>query len=401
MDTVERSGPSNLRILDHLSEARIQGTDIEKGRSRIREVLSLLRILQFLTVLSASALLGGCQWVLLAPSGDVALQQRNILLTSTALMLIIILPVMALTIFFAWRYRSSARATYDPEWHHSLPLEVVIWTVPLLIIIAIGAITWMSTHLLDPFRPLGRISAGKAAIAAKASEPAAMPKPLVIQAVALDWKWLFIYPEQGIAALNEVMAPVDRPVEFRITASTVMNSLFIPALAGQIYAMPGMETKLNAVINHAGEFQGFSANYSGAGFSDMRFLFHGVEEKAFGDWVQAAREKGSALGREEYLQLEKPSEREAVRFFRDVPPDLYGAIVNRCVDRSRMCTRDMMALDARGGGGKEGLATLILRDSDKSVRRGGQPIGPRPYVAAICTPTDVNGIAGLSVRLLE
>ncbi|MGX5735878.1 ubiquinol oxidase subunit II [Bosea thiooxidans] len=360
-----------------------------------------MRTLRFLTVLTACALLGGCQWVLLAPSGDVALQQRNILLTSTALMLIIILPVMALTVFFAWRYRSSAQATYDPDWHHSLPLEVVIWAVPLLIIIAIGAITWMGTHLLDPFRPLGRISAGKAAIAAKASEPAAMPKPLVIQAVALDWKWLFLYPEQGVAALNEVVAPVDRPVEFRITASSVMNSLFIPALAGQIYAMPGMQTKLNAVINHAGEFQGFSANYSGAGFSDMRFLFHGVEEKAFGEWVQAAREKGSPLGREEYLALEKPSEREPVRFFRDVAPDLYGAIVNRCVDRSRMCTRDMMAMDARGGGGKEGIATVMLRETDKDQRRGGRPIGPRPFVAAICTPTDVYGAAGLGARLLD
>jgi len=360
-----------------------------------------LRTLRFLAVFAAGALLGGCQWVLLAPSGDVALQQRNILLTSTALMLIIILPVMALTVFFAWRYRSSARATYDPEWHHSLPLEVVIWAVPLLIIIAIGAITWMGTHLLDPFRPLGRISAGKAAIMAKAGEAAPMPKPLVIQAVALDWKWLFLYPEQGIASLNEVVAPVDRPVEFRITASTVMNSLFIPALAGQIYAMPGMQTKLNAVINHAGDFQGFSANYSGAGFSDMRFVFRGVEEKAFGDWVQAAREKGSPLGREAYLELEKPSEREPVRFFRDVAPDLYGAIVNRCVDRAKMCSRDMMAMDARGGGGKEGIATVMLRDADRDVRRGELPIGPRPFVAAICTPTDVYGTAGLSARVVQ
>lgn len=360
-----------------------------------------MRTLRFLAVLAACALLGGCQWVLLAPSGDVALQQRNILLTSTALMLIIILPVMALTVFFAWRYRSSARATYDPDWHHSLPLEVVIWAVPLLIIIAIGAITWMGTHLLDPFRPLGRINATQSAITGKAGEAAPLPKPLVIQAVALDWKWLFLYPEQGIAALNEVVAPVDRPIEFRITASTVMNSLFIPALAGQIYAMPGMQTKLNAVINHPGDFQGFSANYSGAGFSDMRFVFRGVEEKAFGDWVQAARERGAPLGREAYLELEKPSEREPVRFFRDVAPDLYGAIVNRCVDRAKMCSRDMMAMDARGGGGKEGIATVMLREADSDVRRGGLPIGPRPFVAAICTPTDVYGTAGLSARLLD
>lgn len=337
--------------------------------------------------------------VLLAPSGDVALQQRNILFASTALMLIIIIPVMALTVFFAWRYRASARATYDPDWHHSLPLEVVIWAVPLLIIIVIGAITWMSTHLLDPYRPLGRISAAKPAVAAKAGESTPLQKPLVIQVVALDWKWLFLYPEQGIASLNEVVAPVDQPIEFRITASSVMNSLFIPALAGQIYAMPGMQTKLNAVINHAGEFEGFSANYSGAGFSGMRFSFRGVDNQGFEDWARSAREKGGPLGRDEYLVLERPSEREPARQFRDVPPDLFGAILNMCVDRAKMCTRDMMALDARGGGGKEGIATVMALEYDKSLRRGGQPMPPRPFVTAICTPTDVYGTAGATARL--
>lgn len=337
--------------------------------------------------------------VLLSPSGDVALQQRNILFASTALMLIIIIPVMALTVFFAWRYRASARATYDPDWHHSLPLEVVIWSVPLLIIIVIGAITWMGTHLLDPYRPLGRISAAKPALVVKTGDVAPLPKPLVIQVVALDWKWLFLYPEQGIASLNEVVAPVDRPIEFRITASSVMNSLFIPALAGQIYAMPGMQTKLNAVINHAGDYEGFSANYSGAGFSEMRFRFHGVDTQRFEDWTRAAREKGGPLQREDYLALEKPSEREPVRQFRDVAPDLFEAILNRCVDRARMCTRDMMAMDAKGGGGKEGIATVMTLGDDGNQRRGGQPLPPRPFVTAICTPTDVYGTAGATARL--
>jgi cytochrome o ubiquinol oxidase subunit 2 len=337
--------------------------------------------------------------VLLSPSGDVAVQQRNILFASTALMLIIIIPVMALTVFFAWRYRASARATYDPDWHHSLPLEVVIWAVPLLIIIVIGAITWMGTHLLDPYRPLDRISAAKPAIAARAGEGSPAEKPLVIQVVALDWKWLFLYPEQGIASLNEVVAPVDRPIEFRITASSVMNSLFIPALAGQIYAMPGMQTKLNAVINHAGDYDGFSANYSGAGFSDMRFRFRGLDEPAFGDWAQAALRNGSKLGREEYLVLEKPSEREPVRQFRDVAPDLYEAILNRCVDRARMCTRDMMAMDAKGGGGREGISTVMALERDRNMRRDRQPMPPIRFVTAICTPTDVYGTAGTTARL--
>jgi cytochrome o ubiquinol oxidase subunit 2 len=336
-------------------------------------------------------LLGGCQMVLLGPSGDVALQQRNLLLASTALMLLIIVPVMALTVFFAWRYRASAKASYDPDWNHSLPLEVVIWSVPLLIIIVIGAMTWMGTHLLDPYRPLNRIGPGKPVAEAKA-------QPLVIQVVALDWKWLFIYPAQGIASLNEVVAPVDRPIEFRITSSSVMNSLFIPALAGQIYAMPGMQTRLNAVINHAGAFEGFSANYSGAGFSDMRFRFRGVDETGFGDWVQGALAMAGPLGRAEYLALERPSEREAVRYFRDIPPDLFDAILNRCVDPVRMCTRDMMAMDAKGGGGREGINLLAQLKGDKTMRRGGQPMPVLPFVTAICTPADVYGTAGISPR---
>lgn len=375
--------------------------DLENGSSRIREVSSLLRIFRVIAVMPLLALLGGCQWVLLAPSGDVALQQRNLLLASTALMLLVIIPVMALTIFFAWRYRASAKATYHPEWNHSLPLEVVIWSVPLLIIVVIGAMTWMGTHLLDPYRPLNRISAGKPMVEAKAGGNGVRKEPLVIQVVALDWKWLFLYPAQGIASLNEVVAPVDQPIEFRITSSAVMNSLFIPALAGQIYAMPGMQTKLNAVINHPGEFEGFSANYSGAGFSDMRFRFRGVDDAAFGEWVQGAIRSGSTLGRDEYLVLERPSEREAVRHFRDVPSDLFTAILNMCVDRTKMCMRDMMAMDAKGGGGKEGIHTVVALEYDKSVRRGGQPLPPRPFVTAICTPTDVYGAAGASARAVN
>jgi len=372
---------------------------IENGCSRIREVSSLLRIFRILSILPFLALLGGCQMVLLGPSGDVALQQRNLLLASTGLMLLVIVPVMTLTIFFAWRYRASAKASYDSDWNHSLPLEVVIWSVPLLIIVILGAMTWMGTHLLDPYRPLNRISAGKPVVEAKAGGNGVRKEPLVIQVVALDWKWLFLYPAQGIASLNEVVAPVDQPIEFRITSSSVMNSLFIPALAGQIYAMPGMQTKLNAVINHAGEFEGFSANYSGAGFSDMRFRFRGVDDKGFGDWVQGAIRNGSTLGREEYLVLERPSEREKVRYFRDIPSDLYSAILNMCVDRAKMCTRDLMALDAKGGGGKEGIHIVAQLEYDKSVRRGGQPMPPRPFVTAICTPTDVYGTAGVTARV--
>ncbi len=204
-------------------------------------------------------MLGGCNAVVLSPSGDIAAQQRDILIQSTSLMLLIVVPVMALTAIIAWRYRASnAAARYESEWHHSTHLELVIWSVPLLIIICIGAITWSGTHLLDPYRPLGRIGAEQPVLKGT--------KPLRVDVVALDWKWLFIYPDYGIATVNEIAAPVDQPINFHITASSVMNSFFIPALAGQIYAMPGMQTQLRAVINYAGVYEGFSANYSGAGF---------------------------------------------------------------------------------------------------------------------------------------
>ena len=212
--------------------------------------------------LGALVLLGGCSMQVLDPAGDVARQQADLLIISTILMLLIIVPVMALTIIFAWRYRaSSPTAEHRPDWDHSTALELVIWSAPLLIIIALGAITWISTHTLDPYRRLGRIAPGRA-IAAGA-------KPLEIDVVALDWKWLFIYPEQGIATVNQLALPVDREVRFRLTASSVMNSFYVPMLAGQVYAMPGMETKLHAVLNRPGRFEGFSANYSGAGFSGI------------------------------------------------------------------------------------------------------------------------------------
>ncbi|MDM0016158.1 ubiquinol oxidase subunit II [Variovorax saccharolyticus] len=330
------------------------------------------------------ALLAGCDMVLLNASGDIARQQGQLIVVSTILMLLIIVPVIALTILFAWRYRQNNKeANYSPDWDHSTELELAIWGAPLLIIIALGAITWISTHTLDPYRPLRRIEPGRPV-------PAEV-KPLTVEVVALDWKWLFIYPEQGIATVNELAAPVDRPILFKITASSVMNSFFIPALAGQIYAMPGMETKLNAVINKPGDFEGFSANYSGAGFSGMRFRFHGVSDADFATWVQKAKSAGGELSRAAYMELERPSERDPVRRFGTVAPDLYKAIVNRCVDRNKMCMDQMMAIDAEGGLGKVGSYNVSPRAWQPEAS-----IPPRTYVTAMCS---VNDPAGLSLPL--
>lgn len=303
--------------------------------------MTFLKCLRGLSLIIPLALLSGCEAVVMSPSGDVAVQQRDLILWSTFLMLLIIVPVIVLTLLFAWRYRAGNNdADYDPEWDHSTVLELLIWAAPLLIIIALGAITWVSTHQLDPYRPLDRIDAQR-------EVPADM-EPLVIEVVAMDWKWLFLYPEQGIATVNELAAPVDRPILFKITSTTMMNSFFIPALAGQIYAMAGMETKLNAVINKEGVYKGFSANYSGAGFSDMRFQFHGLSESDFESWVAQARADGDTLSREVYQALEQPSMDEPVRLYAEVEPGLYDAILNRCVEPGSLCMRDMMAIDMLG-----------------------------------------------------
>ena len=283
----------------------------------------------------AALLLTGCDTVVLSPSGDIAAQQANLIVWSTILMLIIVVPVIVLTLLFAWRYRSSNKeATYSPDWDHSTSLELVIWAAPLAVIIALGALTWVSTHQLDPYRPLDRIDEGKPV-------PENM-EPLLVEVVAMDWKWLFFYPEQGIAVVNELAAPVDRPIKFKITATTMMNSFYIPALAGQIYAMGGMETQLHAVINEVGSYKGFSANYSGAGFNGMRFTFLGMSDGDFQQWLDNARQNGDVLSRDTYKALEKPSTNNPVQYFSAVAPGLYDAILNRCVDPGTLCMRDMM-----------------------------------------------------------
>jgi cytochrome o ubiquinol oxidase subunit II len=337
-----------------------------------------------LAALAASTLLAGCNTVVMNPAGDIARQQANLITTATLLMLAIIVPVILLTLWFAWKYRARQQAAnapatnaagdYQPDWDHSTKLELVIWGAPLLIIIALGTITWISTHQLDPFRPISRLD-----------EQRPLPadaKPLVVQAVAMDWKWLFVYPELGIATVNEMAAPVDRPLAFRFTASTVMNSFFVPAIAGQIYAMPGMQSQLHAVVNKPGVYEGFSANYSGDGFSHMRFKFHGLSHDDFAQWVAQARAAGGTLDRSAYLQLEKPSKNLAVQRFAQVETGLFDAAVNRCVDRGRMCMGQMMAIDAMGGGGKAGLANLA-----QQRWRDGQQV----VVAGMCTVGNPDG----------
>ena len=291
--------------------------------------------------LAAATALAGCsKAVVLNPAGDVAAQQGQLVITATLLMLVIIVPVIALTLFFAWKYRQgNTEAEYDPEWHHSTKLELVIWSVPLAIIIILGALTWVTTHKLDPYRPLDRIDAQRPV-------PAGL-KPLEVQVVAMDWKWLFVYPEQGIALVNELAAPVDRPIHFKLTATSTMNAFYVPDLAGMVYAMPGMQTELHGVINKAGVFPGLASHNSGAGFSGMTFKFHGLSDAGFAQWVQQAQTEGKTLDKSTYLELAKPSERDPVQRFARVDADLYDRVLNRCVEEGQVCMHEMMAMNDR------------------------------------------------------
>ena len=320
--------------------------------------------------------LAGCKLVVMNPHGYIARQQADLIVTSTLLMLIIIVPVILLTLLFAWKYRASRRnitpENYQPDWDHSTKLELLIWGAPLLIILALGAVTWISTHQLDPYRELTHVEDQRPV-------PAGV-KPLEVEVVSLDWKWLFIYPELGIATVNEMAAPVDRPIRFKLTSSTVMNAFYVPELAGMIYTMPGMRTQLNAVINHAGNYEGMSANYSGEGFSGMRFTFRGMDQAAFEQWVADARQAGGKLDRSAYLSLEQPGTKVASRSYANVESGLFDAVLNRCVDSSKPCMNQMMAADA----------AVAARDDLASLCRSGPAVMQSKRRLAAATPTPAN-----------
>ena len=269
----------------------------------------LFGILPFLGML----LLSGCNWTLLDPKGQVGIEQRNLILIATGLMLLVVIPVIFMTIAFAWKYRASNKAaTYTPDWSHSTKIEVAVWTIPVLIIIALGYVTYKSTHKLDPYRPLD-----------------SDVKPIQIDVVALDWKWLFIYPEQGIATVNKINFPANTPVNFRVTSDAVMNSFFIPGLGGQIYAMAGMQTKLHLIADRNAEMDGISANYSGAGFTGMKFKAIATSQEDFDAWVSEVKKAPKQLEQAEYAALAKPSQNNPVELYSSVTPNLFQTIVDK------------------------------------------------------------------------
>jgi cytochrome o ubiquinol oxidase subunit II len=316
-------------------------------------------------LLSPLALLGGCHLALLNPSGDVARQQSDVMIVTTVIMMLIIVPVLIAIAVVAWRYRASNKhAHYDAEWDHSPQLELVVWAGPLLIIIAIGAISWIGTHQLDPYRPLDRVAPGKPV--------AADTKPLEVDVVSLRWKWLFFYPQYGIATVNQLAAPVDVPIRFKMTSDAMMDAFSVPELAGMVYTMPGMQTVLHGVINTPGVYRGFSANYSGAGFTDMRFNFEGMSPHDFDTWVAKVRAEGGELDGKAYEQLRQPERDAPVHYYARFEPDLYTRILDRCIDPGELCMSQMMSSDARQSmqGMRESPAhadTGSLVDAEKTV----------------------------------
>lgn len=271
----------------------------------------------FLLLLVAIALKGGVP--VLAPSGAVAYQQRDLIVVATLLMLLVVIPVYILTFAIAWRYRAgNTKATYKPHFSSSKPLEAIWWGVPLVIVSILAVITWYTSHSLDPFKPLTATS----------------NEPLKVQVVALQWRWLFIYPEQNIASVNHLEIPANTPVNFEITSDAPMNSFWIPALGGQIYAMSGMSTKLHLIADRTGTFRGSSANISGEGFSGMSFQVQASKKSDFDNWVKDLKNNKPRLGVTDYIELARPTTDKKTLYYGSVDDGLYDTVIDKYTNPS-------------------------------------------------------------------
>jgi cytochrome o ubiquinol oxidase subunit 2 len=254
--------------------------------------------------------LAACDEGVLAPHGPIGKAERIILYDATAIMLAVIIPVILLTLGFAWWFRAgNTRARYLPNWEYSGRIEMIVWAIPALVIFFLGGIAWIGSHDLDPPQPIESATA-----------------PLDVDVVSLDWKWLFIYPDEGVASVNRLVVPVGTPVRFRLTSASVMNSFFVPQLGSQIYTMPGMTTRLNLQADQAGVYQGISAQFSGDGFSDMRFDLAAMPADQYAAWVETAKTQGQALDTAAYHALVHPSRAAAPATFARVAPGLFDSI---------------------------------------------------------------------------
>ncbi|QCI20598.1 ubiquinol oxidase subunit II [Buchnera aphidicola (Brachycaudus cardui)] len=280
--------------------------------------MSFLNYNNFFKILSLILtffLLNGCDSFLFKPHGFIATEECSLILISFIMMLFIIIPVIIMTIYFSFKYRSTnINQVYKPNWCDSKTIEIIVWTIPILIISVLAFLSWNYTHKLEPRKSI-----------------VSFYKPIKIDVVALDWKWLFIYPDYHVATINEIMFPVDRPVLFRITSNSVMNSFFIPALGSQIYAMPGMVTKLNLIASSPGEYKGISSNYSGRGFSNMKFSAKSVmNNDMFLNWLRKIKNSSRKLNTMKMFNtISMPNENHTVEYFSNVKIDLFNKILHQ------------------------------------------------------------------------
>ena len=257
--------------------------------------------------------LAGCARGILQPQGPIGAADSKILLNAVAIMAAIVVPTIVALVVFAWWFRAAnARARYRPDFVYSGRLEIIVWAIPLLVILFLSGVIWIGAHQLDPFTPI-----------------ASKTKPTEVQVVSLDWKWLFIYPDQGIASVNALVVPAGVPIHFRLTSATVMNAFFVPQLGSMIATMNGMVTQLYLQADHAGDYYGQSTQFSGDGFSGMHFVLRAVPQDAFAQWVAAARQSGPTLDRAGYIALSRESQSVVPFTYRAVDPNLFQAVVTQ------------------------------------------------------------------------
>lgn len=285
------------------------------ARHKRTPTLKILAFLALLVVLISGAivLLMGSNFAVLEPRGTIADEQFDLIVFTTLLSLIIVVPVFSLTFYIVWKYRAgNKKATYDPEWDHNNYIEAAWWLIPAILIAVLAVVTWRTTHRLDPYKPI------------ESDKPA-----LSVHVISLDWKWLFIYPEQNIATVNYMQVPVDRPISLTLTSDAPMNSFWVPQLGGQIYSMAGMTSRLHLLADQAGTYNGASANISGEGFAGMKFKVRASSEREFENWISEARQNGEHLSWSAYQSLAQPSKDNPVAYYSPVASNLYTRIIGK------------------------------------------------------------------------
>ncbi|MBK4765118.1 MAG: ubiquinol oxidase subunit II [Pantoea sp. Brub] len=279
---------------------------------RFRKYFLINIVLVILSIL----LVHGCNIALLNPKGQIALEQRSLIITSFAVMLIVVIPAILMSIIFAFKYReSNLKNKYSPNWSHSATIEIIVWIVPICIIFFLSVLSWKSTHKLEPSKPIVTTTI----------------KPIEIDVIALDWKWLFIYPKQRIATINQIVFPVNTPITFKITSNSVMNSFFIPRLGSQMYAMAGMETKLNLIANEPGIFDGISSNFSGSGFSNMKFQAIATKNnQEFQEWILKVKNVKNEINNiNDFNKIAIPNENNKVEYFSRINPNIFLQVITK------------------------------------------------------------------------